>query len=55
MAAGSTQMASTEFTNPNLEVLYSAGQIAERIAELGEQITRDFTGRNIVLVSVLEG
>lgn len=55
MAAGSTQMASTEFTNPNLDVLYSAEQIAARIAELGKQITHDYAGRDLVLVSVLKG
>lgn len=55
MAAGSTQMASTEFTNPNLDVLYSAEQIAARIAELGSQITRDYANRDLVLVSVLKG
>ncbi len=55
MAAESTQMASTEFTNTNLEVLYSADQIKERIEELGAQITRDYKGLELVLVSVLKG
>lgn len=55
MAALQTQMAGTEFTNPNLEVLYSENQIKTRIAELGEQITRDYTGKDLVLVSVLKG
>ena len=39
MAVESTQMVSTEFTNPNLEVLYSEEQIRARIKELGQQIT----------------
>ena len=55
MAAESTQMADTEFKNPNLEVLYSGDQIQARIKELGEQITRDYAGRDLVLVSVLKG
>ncbi len=55
MAAESTKIASTEFTNPNLEVLYSGDQIQTRIRELGEQITREYAGRDLVLVSVLKG
>ena len=55
MTAGSTQMATSEFTNSNLEVLYSAGQIAERISELGDEITRDYAGKDLVLVGVLKG
>lgn len=55
MSAESTQMASSEFTNPNLEVLYSEEQIQSRIRELGAQITRDYAGKDLVLVSVLKG
>ncbi len=55
MTAGSTQLASTEFTNPNLEVLFSEEQIAQRIKELGEEITREYTGKELVLVGVLKG
>lgn len=55
MAAESAQMAATEFTNTNLEVLYSASQIQTRIDELGEQITRDYADRDLILVSVLKG
>lgn len=55
MAGGSAQMAATEFTDPNLEVLYSEQQIKERITELGKEITRDYAGRDLVLVSVLKG
>jgi hypoxanthine phosphoribosyltransferase len=55
MAAESTQMASTEFTNTNLEVLFTEEQIRTRINELGEQITRDYAGQELVLVSVLKG
>jgi hypoxanthine phosphoribosyltransferase len=55
MTAGSTQMASTEFTNPNLEVLFSEEQIAQRVRELGEEITSEYAGKELVLVGVLKG
>lgn len=55
MTAGSTQMSATEYTNPNLEVLYSKQQIRDRIRELGDQITRDYADKDLVLVSVLKG
>ncbi|MER3429776.1 MAG: hypoxanthine phosphoribosyltransferase [Blastocatellia bacterium] len=45
----------TEFTNPNLEVLFSEQQIAERIAGLGAEITRDYADKDLVLVGVLKG
>lgn len=45
----------TEFTDPNLETLYSADQIKARVGELGEQISRDYAGRDLVLVGVLKG
>jgi hypoxanthine phosphoribosyltransferase len=37
------------------EVLLSEEAIAARTAELGRQITADFAGRNLTLVSVLKG
>src|SRR5438067_11761065 len=55
MAAESTQIATTEFTHPNLEILFSEQQIQDRIADLGAQITRDYNGKELVLVSVLKG
>jgi len=55
MSAESPQMESTEFTNPNLEVLYSAEQIRQRIVELGAQITAEYAGKDLVLVGVLKG
>ncbi len=53
----STQTAAefTEFTNPNLEVLYSAEEIRARVTELGKQITADYAGKELVLVGVLKG
>ncbi len=44
----------TDF-NQNLEVLYSRQQIAERVAEMGAQITRDLNGEKLVMVGVLKG
>jgi hypoxanthine phosphoribosyltransferase len=55
MAGGIAQVASTEFTDPNLDVLFTAQQIQERIRDLGEQITREYADKDLVLVSVLKG
>lgn len=55
MSAESPKTTSTEFTNPNLEVLYGAAEIQNRIRELGAEITADHDGRDIVLVGVLKG
>jgi len=38
-----------------LKVLFSREQIAARVAEMGRQITEDFTGESVVLVGVLKG
>jgi hypoxanthine phosphoribosyltransferase len=38
-----------------LEVLYTRQQIAERVAEIGAQITRDLNGEKLVMVGVLKG
>jgi len=46
MAATATQ---------GLEVLYSHQQIAERVAEMGAQITRDLNGEKLVMIGVLKG
>ncbi|MBA3693277.1 MAG: hypoxanthine phosphoribosyltransferase [Acidobacteria bacterium] len=45
----------SEFTNPNLDLLYSAEQIKARVAELGAEITSDYAVRNLVLIGVLKG
>jgi hypoxanthine phosphoribosyltransferase len=55
MSAESLKTVSSEFTNPNLEILYTAEEIRARVAELGAQITREYAGRELVLVSVLKG
>lgn len=46
---------STEFTNPNLEILYTTEQIQARITELGKQITAEYAGKELVLIGVLKG
>ena len=55
MSAGSPKIAMTEFTNPNLEVLYDERQIQTRIRELGAQIASEYAGKDLVLVGVLKG
>ena len=42
-------------TTPALEVLYTRDQIAERIREMGAQITRDMAGEKLVMIGVLKG
>lgn len=42
-------------TEQKLEVLYSRQQIADRVAELGAQITRDLAGESAVMIGVLKG
>ena len=42
-------------TQTKLEILYPAGQIAGRVAELGAQISRDYAGQSILLAGVLKG
>jgi hypoxanthine phosphoribosyltransferase len=42
-------------TFQGLEVLYTRQQIAERVVEMGAQITRDMNGEKLVMVGVLKG
>ncbi len=37
------------------KVLFSSSQLAERVQELGLQITQDYQGRPLVLIAVLKG
>lgn len=55
MTAESTQMKSTEFTNPNLEVMYSAEEIAARVRELGAEITQAYADKDLVFIGILKG
>src|SRR5215203_1392545 len=54
LATSSAQMFS-EFSNPNLAVLFSEDEIRERIKAMGAEITRDYAGRNPLLIGVLKG
>ena len=45
----------SEFNNPNLETLFSAEEIAERIRALGAEITSDYAGRQPLVIGVLKG
>ena len=45
----------TEFTNQNLEILYSAEEIAARVMEIGAEITRDYAEKDLVVIGVLKG
>ncbi len=42
-------------THTDLPVLYTRSQIAERVAELGARIDRDYAGESVMLVGVLKG
>ena len=42
-------------TTQGLDVLYSRQQIADRVAEMGAQISRDLNGEKLVMVGVLKG
>ena len=46
---------STALSDPPIVVLHSAAQIAERVRALGQTITRDYTGRPLVVLVVLKG
>lgn len=37
------------------KIIYQPEQIRERIAQVGEEITRDYQGKDLVIVSVLKG
>lgn len=54
MASSSAHITS-EFRNPNLEILLPEEEIRARIVELGAQITRDYAGLNPLLIGVLKG
>lgn len=45
----------TEFTDSNLEIMYSAEAIGERVKELGAEIARDYAGRDLVMIGILKG
>ncbi len=51
----STALSPSEFSNDNLELLFTGEQIQARIGELGAEIARDYAGRNPLLLGVLKG
>jgi hypoxanthine phosphoribosyltransferase len=53
--SASSALIPSEFTNDNLEPLFSAEQIQNRISVLGVEIARDYAGRNPLLLGVLKG
>jgi hypoxanthine phosphoribosyltransferase len=55
MSAESAKADFTEFTNPNLEILFTADEIRARVREIGRQIAADYAGKELVLVGVLKG
>ena len=42
-------------TSANLKVLITREEIAARVKEIGEQISKDFAGESVLLVGVLKG
>ena len=48
-------MSATELEAAVTEVLIDADALQRRIAELGEEISNDYTGRDVLLVGVLKG
>ena len=51
----SSAVAPSEFSNPNLEPLFTAEQIQTRIAEMGAEIARDYRDTTPLLICVLKG
>lgn len=45
----------SEFINPNLSVLIPTEKLQERIRQMGQQISKDYTGRRPELICVLKG
>jgi hypoxanthine phosphoribosyltransferase len=48
-------MHSTTAAGSQLRVLFTRDQIARRVSEMADQITRDFDGQSIIFVGVLKG
>lgn len=45
----------TEFTNSNLDTMFSADEITARVKELGKEITKDYADKDLILIGVLKG
>ena len=48
-------MRDADFSDDLVEVLFTEEQISDRIKELAAQITRDYEGKDLLLVGVLKG
>jgi hypoxanthine phosphoribosyltransferase len=51
----SSALAASEFSNPNLEPLFTGEEIQSRIAQMGADIARDYRDSNPLLLGVLKG
>ncbi|HKS41924.1 MAG TPA: hypoxanthine phosphoribosyltransferase [Blastocatellia bacterium] len=51
----SAQESPSFINDPNLRVLISTEELQTRVRELGQQITRDYAGKNLHLLGVLKG
>ena len=51
----SAQESPSFINDPNLKVLISTEQLQTRVRELGQQITRDYAGKNLHMLGVLKG
>jgi hypoxanthine phosphoribosyltransferase len=54
-AQSSDTVCMSTLTYQGLEVLYTRQQIAERVTEMGAQITHDLNGEKLVMIGVLKG
>jgi hypoxanthine phosphoribosyltransferase len=41
--------------DPNLKIMITTKQLEDRVREIGLQITRDYAGKNLLLIGVLKG
>jgi hypoxanthine phosphoribosyltransferase len=55
LSSSSSAAAASEFSNTNLEPLFTAEQIQTRVSEMGAEIARDYAGRTPLLIGVLKG
>lgn len=51
----SAQESLSFINDPNLKVLISTEQLQTRVRDIGQQITRDYAGKNLHLLGVLKG
>jgi hypoxanthine phosphoribosyltransferase len=51
----SAQESPSFINDPNLRILISTEQLQTRVRDLGQQITRDYAGKNLHMLGVLKG